>query len=138
MTIDPLSSRRLNPPGRGPRVRSGDAVGNFSDSLVTSTSDTAPTATATGPVALDALLSLQEMPTDLGDRASARRRGEDLLDALEELRLGLLRGGVSRETLSRLMQLASEQAAQSDDPRLSEVLQEIELRAAVELAKLGH
>jgi hypothetical protein len=40
--------------------------------------------------------------------------------------------------LVALARALRDQRAQIDDPQLIEVLDEIELRAAVELAKLGH
>jgi hypothetical protein len=52
------------------------------------------------------------------------------------LKLGLLRGSISGERLAQLAQLARAGRALTDDPGLDEVLGEIELRAAVELAKL--
>ena len=52
------------------------------------------------------------------------------------LRDGLLAGTLPREALVRLAQLVRTRGAEIDDPRLKDVLDEIELRAEVELAKL--
>jgi hypothetical protein len=83
------------------------------------------------------LLSLQEVQdAATGRRRRAVARGEKLLDALDELRLGMLTGAMSREQMTLLARLAQEGAATVDDPHLAEILAEIELRAAVELAKL--
>jgi hypothetical protein len=60
-----------------------------------------------------------------------------MLDRLDEIRLGLLSGAVSKERLVELSRLARARRADVDDPRLVEVLDEIELRAEVELAKLS-
>jgi len=60
-----------------------------------------------------------------------------MLDRLDDIRLGLLTGTVSKERLSELSRLARVRRAEVDDPRLVEVLDEIELRAEVELAKLS-
>lgn len=85
--------------------------------------------------AVDSLLSLQEV----GDAATGRSRGlqraNDLLDHLDEIRYGLLMGGLSRESLQDLARSVRQQRATVSDPRLGEILDEIELRAAVELAK---
>jgi hypothetical protein len=86
--------------------------------------------------ALAGLLSLQEISDELTGRRRAVARGERLLDALDGLRLALLAGTLPRAQLAALAQLAQEHAALADDPRLAEILAEIELRAAVELAKL--
>ncbi len=46
-------------------------------------------------------------------------------------------GAISESKLSALMRTVRENRDQVDDPRMAAVLDEIELRAAVELAKLG-
>ena len=90
---------------------------------------------ALGPV--DALLALQEVIEPGGGRGQAGQRGRDLLDQLEDLQLALLAGRLPLDRLERLHVLLAEKAAISEDPRLAGVIEEIELRAAVELAKLG-
>jgi hypothetical protein len=71
----------------------------------------------------------------------ARRRlvqyGEDLLDKLEELRHGLLLGAIPKEKLIALAQLVRSRRDHSADPHLAALLNEIELRVEVELAKLS-
>jgi len=86
---------------------------------------------------LDALLSLQELPDALAGRRRAVQRGSSLLDRLEDLRLGLLAGIVPRERLQQLAELAQSARDGVDDPRLAELLDQIDLRVAVELAKLA-
>lgn len=87
--------------------------------------------------AVNALLSIQEIGDFEDGRRQAVRRGEDLLERLDELRHGLLIGAFPKEKLDQLLVTVRRQHAQFSDPRLREVLQEIELRAMVELAKLG-
>jgi hypothetical protein len=85
--------------------------------------------------ALHALVSLQVLP-HAADRRRSARRGAALLDRLDELRLALLDGEVPGGALTGLRgELAAARAA-SGDPDLDDVLREIEVRAAVELAKL--
>jgi hypothetical protein len=64
------------------------------------------------------------------------QRGEDLLDGLDEIRHGLLIGALPRERVVRLLAIVRSRREQLADPRLSAILDEIELRAEVELAKL--
>ena len=59
-----------------------------------------------------------------------------MLDNLEEIRLGLLLGTIPVSRLEQLAQLVRAQREQVNDPKLTAILDEIELRAAVELAKL--
>jgi len=59
-----------------------------------------------------------------------------MLDELEQIRLGLLLGQIPRARLEQLAQMVRARREQLDDPKLIAILDEIELRAAVELAKL--
>ncbi|NBR29945.1 MAG: hypothetical protein EBT83_16285 [Betaproteobacteria bacterium] len=58
------------------------------------------------------------------------------LDALEQLRDGLLSGSLPVATLRNLERMVAQERALVSDPKLNAVLDDIELRAAVELAKL--
>jgi hypothetical protein len=89
---------------------------------------------------LNAVLTLQEAPDATSrnrSRQRARERGNLMLDHLEELRLGLLLGTVPLAKLETLGQLVRAKREYIDDPKLLAILDEIELRAAVELAKLS-
>jgi hypothetical protein len=86
---------------------------------------------------IDGILALQEVDEDGRGSQQARERGEDILDRLDEIRHGLLVGSVNPKTLERLLGQVRQQRETFTDPRLTEILEEIELRAAVELAKLG-
>lgn len=83
------------------------------------------------------LLSLQEVADPVAERRQAVRRGNDLLDRLDELRHGLLVGAFPAEKLDQLLILVRRQQGRVADPRLREILKDIEIRAAVELAKMG-
>ena len=61
--------------------------------------------------------------------------GDDLLDRLEDIRLGILLGHFSKDKLTELAQRLRQKREQSSDHVLSEILVEIELRAEVEIAK---
>ena len=87
---------------------------------------------------VDALIAAQSVEaTDAEAKRQARQRGDDILDKLDELRHGLLMGTLSRGQLVQLKTLVRSRRATLADPKLNEVLDEIELRAEVELAKLG-
>jgi hypothetical protein len=98
----------------------------------------ASSATASTPLAtVDALLALQGE----GDPAERRRRfvkrGHDLLDGLDRLKAALLSSRVPTADLQRLAAQLAERRDLSGDPGLDDLLSHIELRAKVELAKLG-
>lgn len=87
--------------------------------------------------AIDGLLALQEVDEDGRGGQQARERGDEMLDRLDEIRHGLLTGSVNPRTLQNLLNQVRDKHESFTDPRLREILEEIELRAAVELAKLG-
>lgn len=98
-----------------------------------------PSVSGLGPVtAVDALLAAQESGGH-GSRQRSRgyRTAEEMLDLLQQVQKGLLKGQISVTDLRRLKTLASEKRTWENDPKLAQILNDIELRAAVELAKLG-
>jgi hypothetical protein len=97
----------------------------------------AQTVAGPGPIAaLDSILALQEMDDATDGRSKGLKHGEQLLDMLDQVRDGLLAGGIPRATLSRLASAVKQRQDAFNDPQLQGVLDEIELRAQVELAKL--
>lgn len=87
--------------------------------------------------AVDALLTLQGVP-DAGDgRKRALRRASHMLDLLDDIRIGLLEGLIPRVKLESLLRVVQLRRDDVGDPRLCGVLDEVELRARVELAKYG-
>jgi hypothetical protein len=93
------------------------------------------TALLGGVNSLDALLALQEAPGPMERRKRAVKRAGKLLDLLDSVKISLLEGGAGNAALSQLTQAVRESRAGTDDPMLEGVLDEIETRAAVELAK---
>jgi hypothetical protein len=83
---------------------------------------------------LDALLALQAVDDLLQKRKKAVRRGQALLDTLDEVKADLLVGRVGEGKLNQLLSLIG-QAREQTQPGLDAVLDDIELRARVELAK---
>lgn len=90
-------------------------------------------------VSITSLLELQEVPSGEGEgtRANLVRRGEDLLDRLDDLRMALLAGVVPQGRLSGLADALRAERRISGDARLDHIIGEIELRAEVEVAKLA-
>jgi hypothetical protein len=86
---------------------------------------------------IDALIALQGIEEPAERRRRAVKHGRRALDALDELKLGLLAGTLDQSTLLRLKSVAADLKDSSGDDKLDAVLAEIELRVAVELAKAG-
>lgn len=113
------------------------AAGAFASELSAPAEEAGASAGAAPSEAVQALLLIQEVPDAAGPAKRAARRGEDMLDRLEELQRDLLLGALPRERMVQLAQLVRTRREQAADPRLAAVLDEIELRCRVELAKLA-
>ena len=100
------------------------------------TTQAAATAAAKPVMGVDALIALQDIGGPLERRRRSVRRAGRILDVLDGLKLALLSGELSTHDLARLQRAIREQREATDDPRLEAVLDEIETRAQVELAKL--
>ena len=96
---------------------------------------TARAGPASGVSSLDALMALQEAGGPMERRKKAMTRAGRLLDVLDDLKLDLLDGATSPEAMQRLRRLVAEQRAGTDDSGLEGLLDQIDTRAAVELAK---
>lgn len=125
-------------------ARSAQARSSGGGFALSGASEARGTAGLSGPASLgavDALLALQETPQSddalHSPRRKAIRRGEEMLDILDEIKLALLTGQLPKAKLSRLLSVVERQSGSFNDPRLGQVLAEIELRARVELAKFG-
>lgn len=121
------------------KKRDSASVGGFADILgLFETTDTdnvvqmRDVASATAP---SNIIGLQEISEEEVQRKKALTHGKILLDGLEELRHQLLMGRVSIDVLGRLGEQLARQRQMVSDPSLLALMDDIELRAAVELAK---
>ncbi len=89
-----------------------------------------------GVMGVQALLALQDVETATERRRRSVGRAGRLLDELDGIKVALLGGDLSQAQLDRLSRAVREQRSATEDPKLEAVLDEIETRAAVELAKL--
>ena len=97
----------------------------------------ASSVSATGGVmGVGALLALQDVGGPLERKRRAVRRAGRILDVLEDIKVALLEGELSIGDLDRLRRAIRDEREQTEDPNLEAVLDDIELRAAVEMAKL--
>ena len=117
---------------RGGRPRSAFSLGQ------TDAARAAPGATALRTVGgIDALIALQGVEDATERRRHAVKRGRLALDALDELKIGLLGGDLTPATLDRLKAAAVHLKDGSGDVGLDGVLGEIELRVEVETRQDG-
>lgn len=136
MKIDRFSGPKSTSTSRSDRT-SKSGGGGFARALAGGPSQSAAPAGSSPVQALNALLAVQEVDDATQGRGRARRRAESLLDRLEELRLALMLGEVPLEQLERLAGVMAERGEKVNDPKLAQIINEIEIRVAVELAKRG-
>jgi len=123
-----------NAPKAGARAASGgfSVAGGAGE-----TRRAAPVAGAGGVNSIEALIAMQSVGGPLERRRRAMGRAGRILDMLDEVKLSLLEGAVSPDSLQKLVVAVREQREATDDQGLEGVLNEIETRAAVELAKFA-
>lgn len=111
-----------------------DALSRAEGALATDAMDAT---IATAPIASNlGLLGLQEVSDEETQRRKMVKRGRLTLDALAGLRDALLMGSLPMATLRTLEKAIAAERAATADPMLESIMNEIEVRAAVEIAKL--
>ncbi len=129
----PLVAGAPREAGRAAAAGTGVSVPSEASTVTPALGGTAGTV----PLAsLQALVALQALPDATERRRRSVRRGGALLDRLDEIRVALLDGVLPVETLIRLRAELAAAREDTDGSRLDGLLQEIEVRAEVELAKL--
>ena len=89
-----------------------------------------------GVMGVEALIALQDVGGPLERKRRSMSRAGRILDVLDGIKISMLGGDLNEAQLHQLSSAVREQRSATDDPRLEGVLDEIETRAAVELAKL--
>ena len=138
MKIDgPKNTEALSKPNRKRKI--GSAEGDFGSLLSGGAEEAENTGSLTGvqPMGmLEGLLSIQQLENEVMEKKKAIKKGEEILDYLDTLRHGLLRGRLSTMQVKNLAHAVKQMQYNVTDPRLRDILSHIETRAAVELAKL--
>lgn len=138
MKIDGAGSVRTNAPRRKNGVdHAGE--GDFAAQLGATSKKTAAAVSGSPQIAsVEALIALQESGDALrSGQEEELERAEDLLDRLDRIRVGILTGSVSRGDLMSLVTRLEARRRDGVEPRLANLIDEIETRAKVELAKLS-
>jgi hypothetical protein len=125
------------------RTGASSAVGeaDFAEAL-SAAEEAAAAAGAEAPVnvagvgGVGAFLGAQEVDEREMQRRRAVKRGRLTLDALSQLRDALLMGSLPLSTIQKLEAIVAAERGTTTDPVLQSILDDIEIRAAVEIAKL--
>lgn len=112
--------------------------GSFDDFVTSAPSQAAPAPQTRSIAKVDALLAVQatEDPMAGAARKRMRQRANSILDELDKLRMAMLSGNM---TVGQMVDIADVVAAHREnvsDPALTAIMDEIDLRAQVELAKM--
>jgi hypothetical protein len=133
--------RIYGPNGTSAAAGTPQARRSGTSSFTLNQTDAARPAAAARPASsigsIDALLALQGVEDATERRRRAVKRGRGALDALDELKLGMLAGSLDAGALARLKGMVGDLGDASGDAALDNVLAEIRLRVEVELAKFG-
>ena len=113
----------------------GAASSDF-DSLLISEQKIDAVAASNRISSVDAVVALQEITGDNTDERGAKNRANLILDKLEDIRMGLLMGQIPKSNLEELSKILILARENSIDSNLLEIIEDIELRAKIELAKL--
>ncbi len=135
---------RVSAPGQiqASNVRRSDkraAAGGFSSLLA---SDEAPATGASmaahATTSVGAILALQQTDDATTGRKRAMQRATDLLSELEEIRRSMILGALPVPRLQAIAARLARKETGFIDPVLQQIVEDIELRVAVELAKQGY
>ena len=135
------SQRAVASRGAAKPARTAPSGSTFSPDMGTiSASAGGGVSTVSSLTSIGSLLAVQgvEAPDDaLTGQRKAVQNATETLDILDEIKLGLLVGEEPTNKLQGLLALVETEREGVDDPELENVLDHIELRARVELAKYG-
>lgn len=131
--------RKANELAQGKNIRKMGTETNFADYLrIGNTSETKEVQSTAAMTSADAIFATQAV-SDEEERQIRQKlvkKGKTLIENLEEIRDGLILGEISKERLIEISRLVKQKDVSSSDEKLQEIMQEIELRVEVELAKL--
>ena len=126
--------------GAGGSKKSGKVGtdGSFEDFIASAPKGTGSAAPTHSIARVDALLSVQaaESPTERAAKKRMVQRGDDILKELDKLRHALLTGGLTIGQVVDIADVVASQRERVTDPRLTAILDEVDLRAQIEMAKI--
>lgn len=118
--------------------KAGKADGTFGAMVTGAAQETAGAAATQSIAKVDALLAVQgaESSTERSARRRMRDRGDKVLRQLDHLRLAVLTGNLTIGQVIDIADVVASHREKITDPELTSVLDEIDLRAQIEIAKM--
>ncbi len=108
----------------------------FLDSIDTEDKQAGAAASVNAPSMLDSLFAVQQIENNYQRSKESIERGKQILDFLDEIRAGMLSGEITKAKIQQLRSSVNSNRGWVMDQKLGQILDEIETRAEVELAKL--
>ena len=132
----PNRTQQSSPTQRKSRVSGGD--GSFGDMLSDPAGATGGAGATHSIAHIDALLAAQEAesPAERAARKRMHSRASTILDELDRMRMALLTGRLTVGHVIDIADVVAQHREKIMDPRLTAILDEIDLRAQIELAKM--
>ena len=132
----PSKAGKATKTGKAGKVGKTDST--FDDMVAGAAQEAAPAAATQAINKVDALLAVQgaEDPTERAARRRMRERGDSILRKLDNIRLGILTGNLSVGEVISIADTVASHREQINDPEMTALLDEIDLRAQIELAKM--
>ncbi len=112
---------------------------SFSELLGADEAEAPAHAAATNTIArVDVLLAAQttDDPAERAARGRMKKRADHILRALDKIRLGMLTGTLSVGNMIDIADVVAAHREKINDPQLAGILDEIDLRAQIEVAKM--
>jgi len=118
--------------------KTGGASSDFKSFLDADTEETTGPSSAPALGGVGSLIAAQgfEDPAEKKSRGRMMERASRVLDALDGVHRGLLNGNLSTTELEQVTRSVSAQREKIADPRLLSIMDDVDLRAQVEMAKL--
>jgi len=137
MKIDSSGRIRTASPQAKGKTNKVEGGAGFASHLGSAGDSGSPVTSAAPTQTVDAVLAIQAVDDATSGAANARARqwGIDTLDQLEQIRTDLLLGAIPKDRLVNLARMVSERRQHAEDAQLNELLDDIELRVRVEIAK---
>ena len=138
MKVDGTKSTKSAAKTKKAKGASSSGGQDFSAMLATGEAQAAQTQATQSLAQVDALLAIQgaEDPTDKASKKRMRQRADNVLKALDDVRMAMLGGQLTVGHMIDVADVVATHREKISDPAMTALMDEIDLRAQVELAKM--
>lgn len=122
----------------GKAQKAGKTDSSFGDMVTEATQGASSVSPTQAVTRVDALLSIQgvDSATEGAARRRMHHRADAILTQLDDLKLSLLIGGLTVGQVVNIADMVASHRERVNDPEMTALLDEIDLRAQIELAKV--